>query len=101
MVFASLPFLTIFLPLQLILYYAWGGKTYRNILLTVFSLVFYAWGEPIWIVLLLFSSVVDYLNGLWIESKRGTGWEKMGLISSILVNIGLLAAFKYNLFMIM
>ncbi len=98
MVFASLPFLTIFLPLQLILYYAWGDKTYRNVLLSVFSLAFYAWGEPIWIVLLLFSSMVDYLNGLWIESKRGTGWEKLGLVSSIIINLSLLAAFKYNVF---
>lgn len=64
----------------------------------MFSLAFYAWGEPVWIILLLFSSVVDYLNGLWIESKRGTGWEKLGLISSIFINIGLLAAFKYNVF---
>jgi alginate O-acetyltransferase complex protein AlgI len=98
MVFASLPFLTIFLPLQLILYYAFGDKTYRNVLLTFFSLVFYAWGEPVWIVLLLFSSLVDYLNGLWIENKRGTGWEKLGLISSIIINLSLLAAFKYNVF---
>jgi alginate O-acetyltransferase complex protein AlgI len=98
MVFASLPFLTIFLPLQLILYYALDNKTYRNLLLCFFSLVFYAWGEPVWIVLLLFSSLVDYVNGLWIEKFRGTGWDKLGLVSSIIVNLSLLAAFKYNVF---
>jgi len=98
MVFASLPFLTIFLPLQLVLYYALGNKTYRNILLILFSLLFYAWGEPIWIVLLFISSAIDFCNGLWIERFRGTGWDKLGLVSSVIMNLSLLAAFKYNVF---
>lgn len=98
MVFASLTFLCVFLPLHLILYYAVDNKTYRNILLTLFSLAFYAWGEPVWIVLLMISAMVDYGNGLWIERYRGTGWAKLGLWSSILINIGLLVSFKYNVF---
>jgi alginate O-acetyltransferase complex protein AlgI len=98
MVFASLSFLCIFLPLHLILYYAVDNKVYRNVLLTAFSLVFYAWGEPVWIALLVFSAVVDYANGLWIERHRGKGIAALGLISSIVINIGLLVAFKYNVF---
>ncbi len=98
MVFASLTFLCVFLPLHLILYYAVDNKTYRNLLLTLFSLAFYAWGEPLWIVLLFFSAMVDYGNGLWIERYRGTGRAKWGLVSSIIINIGLLVAFKYNVF---
>jgi len=96
MVFASLTFLCIFLPLHLILYYATDNKVYRNLLLTAFSLTFYAWGEPVWILLLLFSATIDYANGLWIERFRKTAWATVGLWSSILINIGLLVAFKYN-----
>ena len=99
MVFASLTFLYIFLPLNLILYYAWNNKDYRNVLLTVFSLVFYAWGEPIWILLLIFSASVDYWNALFIERNRNTKWAKIGLISSVVINIGLLVVFKYSAFL--
>lgn len=99
MVFASLIFLTVFLPLHLVLYYAVDNKTYRNILLTLFSLAFYAWGEPVWIILLIISAMVDYGNGRWIEHFRGTAHAKWGLISSLLVNLGLLATFKYNVFL--
>jgi alginate O-acetyltransferase complex protein AlgI len=98
MVFASLPFLTLFLPLQLILYYAWDNRTYRNFLLTSMSLFFYAWGEPVWIVLLLFSSLVDYSCSLWIEKFHGKFQAKLGLLASLTINLGLLAAFKYNVF---
>lgn len=96
MVFASLIFLFIFLPLNLALYYAWGNKDYRNWLLVVFSFVFYAWGEPIWISLLIISASVDYVHGWVVERYRGTIWAKAGLISSLVINLGLLGTFKYS-----
>jgi alginate O-acetyltransferase complex protein AlgI len=96
MVFASLIFLFIFLPLNLLLYYSYSNKDYRNWVLVVFSFFFYSWGEPIWVVLLIFSALVDYVNGLVIERYRGTIGEKLGLISSLVVNLGLLATFKYS-----
>ncbi|MBC7865688.1 MAG: MBOAT family protein [Bacteroidia bacterium] len=98
MVFASLGFLYIFLPLNLILYYVWNNKMYRNILLTLFSFVFYAWGEPVWILLLLFSATLDYGNALFIEKYRGTPLAKLGLVSTVVLNLGLLAVFKYGTF---
>ena len=67
MVFANLTFLYLFLPLNVLLYFAWGNMTYRNTLLILFSLVFYAWGEPVWISLMLFSSGVDWAHGLLVE----------------------------------
>ncbi len=100
MVFASLTFLYIFLPINLILYYSWSNKTYRNVLLTVMSLVFYAWGEPIWIGLLVFSSFLDYLHGLLIERFRGTKWAKAPLISCIIINLTILGTFKYSSFLV-
>ena len=65
-------------------------------MLTLFSLVFYAWGEPIWIVLLLFSSFFDYGNGLLIEKFRGKPTAKIILTLSIIGNIGILVAYKYG-----
>jgi alginate O-acetyltransferase complex protein AlgI len=100
MVFASLTFLYIFLPLNLILYYIYNNNVYRNILLTGFSLFFYAWGEPVWIILLLFSAFVDWINALLIQKYYGTHWAKVGLVSSAIVNLGLLAIFKYSGFII-
>lgn len=98
MVFASLTFLYIFLPLNLILYYSWKNKLYRNCLLTLMSLIFYAWGEPIWISLLIFSALIDYINGLLVERWRNTPLSKLPLISTLVVNLGLLATFKYASF---
>lgn len=98
MVFASLIFLFIFLPLNLALYYCWDNKDYRNAILIIFSFAFYSWGEPVWIILLIISASVDYFNGLFIERYRGTPWEKAGLISSIVINLGLLGIFKYSAF---
>jgi alginate O-acetyltransferase complex protein AlgI len=95
MVFASLNFLYIFLPLNLILYYSWSNQIYRNLLLTLSSFVFYAWGEPIWITLLIFSGFIDYIHGLLVEKYRGTPYQKLPLISSLLLNLSLLATFKY------
>ncbi|WP_448529602.1 MBOAT family O-acyltransferase [Raineya sp.] len=101
MVFASLIFLSYFLPISLLLYYAWNNKTYQNIVLTLSSFIFYAWGEPVWVILLFFSALVDYLNGLWVEKYLANSQKKArwGVISSLVINLGLLIAFKYSGFL--
>lgn len=99
MVFSSLLFLYIFLPANLILYYVSGNLLYRNILLTLFSFIFYAWGEPIWIILLLFTAIFDYGNGLWIEKLNNKAKSKWIVLFSVTVNLGLLVAFKYSGFL--
>jgi len=96
MVFSSLIFLYLFLPSCILLYYAWNNRTYRNALLTLYSLVFYAWGEPIWVTLLIFSASLDYANAMLIEKYRNTVWAKVGLWSSVVLNLGLLFLFKYS-----
>ncbi len=98
MVFASLIFLYVFLPLQLLAYFAARSLAQRNALLILFSLAFYAWGEPIWIVLLIGSSAADYVHGRIIEATRGTHWPKLALISSVVLNLALLGLFKYGAF---
>ena len=100
MVFSSLFFLTVFLPLNLLLYYITESNNIRNIILVVFSLFFYAWGEPIWISLLIFSALVDYLNGLFIERYRSNWIAKLGIFITLFINLGLLFTFKYSDFII-
>ncbi len=100
MVFASLIFLFLFLPLNLLLYYSSKNATWRNWVLIVFSLAFYSWGEPIWITLMIFSALIDYINALWIEKYRGTRWAKLGIVSTLVFNLGLLITFKYDVFIV-
>ncbi|RDC49678.1 MBOAT family protein [Acinetobacter sp. RIT592] len=99
MVFSNTLFLYLFLPINLILYYAVKNRKWKNFILIIFSLAFYAWGEPVWIFLLIFSSLVDYGHGLFIEKHRGTKLAKIGLLSSICINLGLLITFKYSAFL--
>ena len=58
MVFSSMTFLPLFLPLVYLLYYACRKMKMRNIVLLVFSLLFYAWGEPKWIFVMLITVTV-------------------------------------------
>ena len=96
MVFSSLTFLFLFLPLTLLFHYVTKNNIVRNLSLSLFSLIFYAWGEPIWVFLLLFSSFFDYGNGLLIEKFKGTTKAKLILTLSIIGNLGILIAFKYG-----
>ncbi len=67
----------------------------------IFSLIFYAWGEPVYIVLMIFSSIVDYTNGRMIEKHRDNKFiPKLFLVISIIVNLSLLGYFKYSTFLI-
>ena len=89
----------LFLPAVLLFYYAVPRQA-KNAVLFLFSLLFYAWGEPIYVVLMLFSTVLDYTCGRLVEKYRGTSKQKIGLIISICVNLGLLFFFKYTDFFI-
>lgn len=100
MVFSSIYFLFMFLPLVLLLYFI-APKSLRNGTLFFFSLIFYAWGEPVYVVLMFVSTLLDYLHAWFIENYRGTKWAKIALISSIVLNIAILGVFKYSDFVIM
>lgn len=102
MVFSSLLFIFIFLPVTLALYYLFP-KRVRNIVILVTSLIFYTWGEPVYIVIMLFSTVFDYVNGRLIQKNINNNNNKAAkavLIFSIAVNLGLLCFFKYYGFII-
>lgn len=97
MVFSSILFLFCFLPL-FVLTYHFINKRYKNYVLLIFSLLFYAWGAPKFIFFLLFSLLINFyvVKALYIEKK----YKKLLLITSLFINIGLLAYFKYANFFI-
>ena len=92
MVFSSLMFMFIFLPVVLTVYYILPKK-YRNIFLLIADLFFYGWGEPVLVSLMVFSIVINYLAGLLIEKNPAR--KKSILIVSVIIDLGLLAFFKY------
>ncbi len=100
MVFSGLVFLTVFLPAVLALYYICRNRVYRNVILVISSLVFYAWGEPVWVLALLFSGTLDYTCGRIIEKYHGRWQSRAALLSSLIINIGILAVFKYSGFFV-
>jgi alginate O-acetyltransferase complex protein AlgI len=95
MVFASLTFLVVFLPVTLAGYALLGTPAARNVWLTAVSLVFYAWGEPVWLSLLLWTAVADWSFALAIERHRGRPAARAALVASVAMNLALLCSFKY------
>lgn len=99
MVFSSVLFLFRFLPIFMICYYLVPGRM-KNLILFAGSLFFYAWGEPVYVVLMLFSTVSDYVHGILIDRFRGKKAAAWLLVSSVTINLLLLGFFKYADFLI-
>lgn len=98
MVFSSMTFLWLFLPVVFVLCLLIRKPKYQNILLLIFSLFFYAWGMPYYVILLLVSVIINWICGVWMEK-----WEKgrtVVLIVSVVANLGLLGYFKYANFIL-
>ncbi len=92
MVFSSISFLFIFLPILLLFYFLISRKNVaaRKYTLMLFSLVFYAWGEPIYIFVIL---ICVYLT--WLLSGKIAMKERLPLVAALLINLIPLVAFKY------
>lgn len=95
MVFSSLTFWFIYLPVVLISYYITPQK-FRNVVLFIVSLAFYGWGEPVYILLMLFTIMVNYLAGFLIGKTEERKKQKLWLVLSVVINLGLLVFFKYS-----
>ncbi len=97
MIFSSVFFIFIFLPLTLVLYFL-VPRAGKNVVLLISSLIFYAWGEPIYIVLMMFSIVYNYISGVEIDYYRNKGNRgKMRFVfwMAVAVNLAVLMFFKY------
>ena len=94
MLFSSVTFLYVFLPVVLVAYLLVPKKAKNHVLLAA-SLFFYFFGEPVYVSLLIISSLSDFFHSLAIEKCRGTKKAKWLLISSLCVNLAMLGFFKY------
>ncbi|MHC4178781.1 MAG: MBOAT family O-acyltransferase [Planctomycetota bacterium] len=101
MVFSSLLFLVAFLPVFLALYYATPIR-FRNHVALAGSYLFYAWGAPRFVIVLLASSAIDYWLSRQIDRapKESTRRRRLLLGISLVLNLGLLAFFKYANFFV-
>lgn len=110
MVFSDLLFIFVFIPLFVLSYLAGGwidkrrisaGDALRrpllarNIALVIFSLLFYAWGEPIYVVLMLVSVLVNFICGRLMEAWDKKLWRKAWLFIGVALDLGILGSFKY------
>lgn len=100
MLFSSIVFLFTFLPIILILYYL-VPRPMKNVILLFGSLLFYAWGEPVYIFLMIFSILFNYICGLDIaRNLKDPAAAKRSLIFTVAVNLCILGFFKYEGFVL-
>jgi len=97
MVFSSLEFLFLYLPVTLIIYFAVPFRI-RNLFLLVISLLFYGWGEPLYVFLMAGTIVIDYAAGYILEKNRQKG--RLIVALTVIVNLLFLGFFKYYDFFI-
>lgn len=100
MVFSSLAFIFVFLPIVLLVYYISPHK-YKNIILLIFSIIFYTLGEPRYILLIIISMIINYiLSILMYNNKKNKDKKNLLLFTTILLNISVMIFFKYYSFII-
>lgn len=109
MVFSTILFLCVFLPIVIIGYHILPAKC-KNLFLLLTSLFFYAWGEPKFVWIMLASILCNYGFGMAIwhlakkqvlnkkENKRFQKWKKLAAILAVILNLGILFVFKYFTF---
>lgn len=103
MVFSSLTFLFLFLPIVLVIYFLMPNRVLKNFALLISSLIFYAWGEPIYIILIIISTLNDYIFSMLVKKEKDDGRNKQAkiyFILSVMVNLGFLIFFKYSDFIL-
>jgi alginate O-acetyltransferase complex protein AlgI len=95
MLFSSIPFIILFLPVTLLLYYCCPFFRVKNAILLFASLLFYAWGEPKFVLVMLVSIIINYAMGLLIGNSSLLLPRKIFLAIGISLNLLLLIYFKY------
>lgn len=105
MVFSSAIFLFAFLPIVFLIYFTIPSIKLKNALLIIASLIFYAFGEPVYVFLMIASTVFNYAFGRLLgenskNKKNEKIYRKAILILAVVLNIGMLAVFKYTGFIV-
>ena len=100
MLFSSITFLFLFLPVVLAVYYLVPWKV-KNIALLIASLFFYAWGEPVYVVLMVLSILLNYFCAWDIkENENEPVKAKFNVVFAVAVNLFILGFFKYYGFLL-
>lgn len=102
MIFSSIFFIFAFLPVVLVLYYLVPFRA-KNFVLLAASLIFYAWGEPVYVILMIFSIVINFVSGLELEyymENQEMRKAKTACITTIVVNLLVLGFYKYYGFLL-
>lgn len=100
MVFSRLFFIYIFLPVCLGAYFLARGTKMKNNVLLLFSLAFYAWGEPVYVLLMLLSAVINYTAGRLIGRYGDSRKSRITAGLAVFTDIALLGVFKYSGFIV-
>ncbi len=101
MLFNSIDF-AIFLPIVFLLYWFIFNRNIKvqNLLILISSYVFYGWWDYRFLSLILFSTLVDYIIGTFLNKQKKESYRKVLLITSVVVNLGFLGFFKYYNFFV-
>ena len=97
MLFSSMTFVFLFLPLLTLIYFI-SKKEFHNIILLIASIVFYAWGEPKYLAIMLLTIIINYFGAIAIEKYSNN--RKLILILTIILDLSFLIYFKYFNFLI-
>ena len=98
MVFSSMVFMCVFLPAVFVLHCILPGIRAKNALLLLASVIFYAYGEPVYIILLFISTLLNYFCACGID--RFQNHRKGILVLAVICNLGILIVFKYTDFIL-
>lgn len=97
MIFSSLEFVCVFLPIVFLLYCLMPSIQLKNALLIIASLLFYAYGEPVYVLLMIMSAFFNWMFAWMMDQLQKKRWL---LLLDVVLNIGCLVFFKYTVFFI-
>ena len=102
MLFSSIVFIFVFLPIVLIIYYVLlkNNRKYQNVFLLISSLIFYAWGEPWFVLIMIFSIILNWLYAIQVSKSYTSIRKRIIIIIMLISNLGILFIYKYLKFFI-
>ncbi len=99
MVFSGLTSMLLFVPTVLLFYFLNRSIKWRNGVLLVASLLFYAWGEPVWVLAMIGSTLINYFCAMVITSSKTAALKKLSLVLGVIASVAMLFYFKYAAFL--
>ena len=100
MLFSSNVFLYFYIPIVLVLYYL-SPRKLRNLTLFLVSLFFYGWGEPVYVLLMVATILLNYAFGAWIANRKAKQKPAKGVLAAgVAANLLILGFFKYTGFLL-